>query len=171
MRSNIRVAGIYYYPVKSCRGISAQAAQVTATGFTNDRRLMLVDRDGKFLSQRIHPMMARIRPKIDGDLLTLSAPGLSPVHIQLQTTGKKRYAVIWRDQCVVVDQGDFAADWLSGFLQIPCRLVQMAPQYQRKVDQRYAVHKNSSVGFADGHVRRCRPQPRRRQRAVRHAGS
>lgn len=151
MKSNIRVAGIYYYPVKSCRGISAQTAQVTATGFANDRRLMLVDRDGKFLSQRTHPLMARIKPKIDDELLILSAPGISSVKIRLQTTGKKQYVKIWQDQCVAVDQGEAAADWFSGVLKTPCRLVQIAPRFQRKIEPTYNTNPDSHVGFADAY--------------------
>jgi uncharacterized protein YcbX len=55
---NVALSGLYVYPIKSCAGISMDSAELSATGLRHDRRWMLVDGDGKFMSQRAHPRMA-----------------------------------------------------------------------------------------------------------------
>ncbi|MGW8370532.1 MAG: MOSC N-terminal beta barrel domain-containing protein, partial [Gammaproteobacteria bacterium] len=48
----VRVSRIFVYPIKSCRGIEVSSAAVRTRGFANDRRYMLVDARGRFLTQR-----------------------------------------------------------------------------------------------------------------------
>lgn len=59
-----QVAGLWCYPIKSCAGVSLEAAAVARTGLQGDRRWALVDADraGRFLSQRQCPGMARVKP-------------------------------------------------------------------------------------------------------------
>ena len=52
---------IYIYPVKSLGGIRVDEAKVEERGLQFDRRWMLVDKQGTFLSQRSHPVMALLQ--------------------------------------------------------------------------------------------------------------
>jgi uncharacterized protein YcbX len=66
----IRLSQLYIYPVKSMAGIPLATSEVDAMGLQHDRRWMLVDRDGQFMTQRTHPHMVLIRPAIrDGRLV------------------------------------------------------------------------------------------------------
>ena len=51
---------IAVYPIKSYEGQWRNTAQVRDRGFEGDRRWMLIDVDGKFVSQRTVPELARV---------------------------------------------------------------------------------------------------------------
>ena len=56
----MQIHALYIYPIKGCRGVSVNQAKVEDIGLADDRRYLVVDADGKFLSQRELPAMARI---------------------------------------------------------------------------------------------------------------
>ncbi len=144
------VSEVHIYPIKSCGGLTLMAAEVGARGFVNDRRWMLVDPDGDFLTQREQARMALIQPALDPTCLRLSAPGMTDFDLPLDQAGRRVAVSIWHDSGVgAVDQGDQVADWFSRFLHTDCRLVRMADDTVRPVDQRYA-RPADQVGFADG---------------------
>ena len=146
----VRVVGLYCYPVKSCGGTSLANATVGPRGIVGDRRWMVVDETGGFLTQRDHHRMALVRPRpIANGLLELSAPGMPPLTVA-PSIGHDRVDVsIWTDRCVAIDEGPSAAEWLSGFLEVRCRLVRFPDDAKRRVDPDYAGP-NDEVGFADG---------------------
>jgi uncharacterized protein YcbX len=39
----ITISRLFLYPIKSCRGIPVESAEITPLGFKNDRRYMLVE--------------------------------------------------------------------------------------------------------------------------------
>ena len=147
----IQVTALYYYPIKACRGIALREAHLDARGIVNDRRLMVVDPEGRFRTQRELPRMALIAPRLGDGSLILEAPGVEPLAISLRRDGARMRVAIWRDACEAVDQGDAAARWLTAFLEEPCRLVRIADDFVRRVDPAYAVSEADQVGFADGY--------------------
>ena len=56
----MQISEINIYPIKSLKGISVDSAVVEARGLEYDRRWMLTDRAGKFLTQREFPRMALV---------------------------------------------------------------------------------------------------------------
>ena len=70
-----KITALNIYPVKSCRGIALDRATLTPTGFAFDRRWMVVDARGKFLTQREAPTMSLIKTQMEGSGLRLCAPG------------------------------------------------------------------------------------------------
>ncbi len=151
----ITVSQIWIYPLKSCRGISLQQAEVTPKGFKWDREFMFVDENGQFLSQRKYPQLARIKVAIANNCLSLKAENSNLETIQLQPTleGKEIAVTIWRSHITAIDQGNEVANWLQKFLNQSknFRLVRQSPQYPRGVNSQYAVAKGNSVSFADGY--------------------
>jgi uncharacterized protein YcbX len=147
----ISVSELNFYPVKGCRGASLLEAEVGARGIVGDRSFMLVDDDGCFITQRSHPRMALIEPRIAGSELSLAAPGCDILSIPVLARGERRLVTVWRDSCTAIDQGDAAAEWASSFLGTCCRLVRMADDFVRLVDRDYAVSDGDQVGFADGY--------------------
>ncbi|MBV5260573.1 MOSC domain-containing protein [Synechococcus moorigangaii CMS01] len=146
-----RVAALWIYPVKSCGGISLETTDVLTQGFKGDRQWMIVDPDGKFVSQRQYPQLARVKPHIAEDNLTLTFDDFAPLKLAWEMTGSLKPVTIWRDQTQALDQGPEAAAWFSGVLQTPCRLVRQSPQYPRPINPKYALWDTQGVSFADGY--------------------
>jgi uncharacterized protein YcbX len=150
-QNRVQVASLHFYPVKSCGGTSIQHATIDARGFANDRAWMVTTGDGVFLTQREMPRMALIRPRVDAGVLVLAAQGMPSLEVVRRTDGTRRDVAVWDDICVALDQGDDAAQWLSAFLGISCRLVRMAEDFVRPTDPAYSARVAGQVGFADGY--------------------
>lgn len=148
----VQITGLFYYPVKSCRGLSADAVTLDALGIRHDRRFLAVRAaDSMFLTQREHPRMAQILPAITDSTLTLSAPGMAPLSVPLSLSlndAPQVHVTIWKDFVTAADAGESAAAWLTAFLGFPCRLVQAPPDFERPVDSRYA-RPGDRVHFGD----------------------
>ena len=56
----IYIDALYHYPVKSCAGESVDHALLEATGFKYDRKWMLINKQGRALTQRQQPLLALI---------------------------------------------------------------------------------------------------------------
>jgi uncharacterized protein YcbX len=145
----IHVRSLHVYPVKSCRGIDLDEAEIIATGFRHDRQWMLVDEEGGFLSQRSHPELARVSAGLDSDTLVLQAPGQPELRVPFDPpTAAERSVRLWKDRCHALDEGPAAAEWFSSFLGTPCSLVRQSAGAVRRVDPRFGS-KNDRVAFAD----------------------
>jgi len=146
--ANIRLSGLYVYPIKSCAGIALDEATIGPRGILHDREWMIVRPDGVFLTQRELPRLALIIPRLDGGQLALGAPGMPSVVVRSEDEGKALEVVVWRDRCLAYDSGAEVAEWLTDFLGAPCRLVHMPASTVRPVDPAYAAP-TDQVGFAD----------------------
>ena len=148
----MHITGIYIYPIKSCRGIAVDSANVHDIGLEHDRRYMIVDADNQFLTQRNHPDMARIAVSQTASGWALSRVDMPLLRWDPVTHGTESTVQIWKDSVTVVDQGDAVATWFSQALGRPCRLVGFAPGIRRLVDPTYAVDPEDAVSFADGYA-------------------
>ncbi|MGZ8190864.1 MAG: MOSC domain-containing protein [Methylococcaceae bacterium] len=141
---------ITIYPVKSLAGISVNRWPVTKTGLQYDRKWMLVDNVGQFLSQRRLPSMALIKTALTVKQLLLSAPGMENLSLPLEPVdGEIVTSTIWHDQCQALSVSLEADHWLSAFLNLDCRLVYQPDDVIRQVDQVYAAP-SDQVAFSDG---------------------
>jgi hypothetical protein len=148
--AQIQLSGIYIYPIKSAAGISLKTAEVGNRGLQYDRRWMLVDETGKFLSQRQLPRMALITVQLEGYQLVVKAPNREILSIPLHIESSERIPVqVWNDVCDAIPVGEEVSQWFSEFLEISCQLVYMPDNSFRPVDSRYARH-NEQVSFTDG---------------------
>jgi uncharacterized protein YcbX len=148
--STITLSGLFVYPVKGARGIALDRARATSLGIEHDRRFMIVDPDGEFLTQREHPEMALIETAIEGETLVLRAKGHGPLGLPLRPEGPAdRRVRVWSDKCRAVHVGDEAAAYLSDYLGRRAELVYMPEDAARRVDGRYVRH-DERVAFADG---------------------
>ncbi|MBV8821315.1 MAG: MOSC N-terminal beta barrel domain-containing protein [Ktedonobacteraceae bacterium] len=145
------ISALYIYPIKSCGGIAQSQLCLTACGPQGDRDFMLVNKQGKFLSQREFPQLALVQPYVNGKLLTLKAPRMPELTIDIYFIGKASRVSIWNDVCNAVDQSDAAAQWFSTYLRTDCRLVRMAEGCIRFVDPQYAQRPTDQVSFVDGY--------------------
>jgi uncharacterized protein len=130
------VAELISYPVKGCAGVPLGEAMVTEAGLAHDRTFMVVDADGVFRSQRRDPLLAVVRPAVsaDGGLLTLRAPGVEDLGIEVDLGSARRDVLLFRTRYQGIDQGGAAAEWLSSVLGRPARLVRVPPEQHRVTD-------------------------------------
>jgi uncharacterized protein YcbX len=147
---NLRLTALNIYPIKSTHGIALADSEVDGFGLRYDRRWMVVDGTGQFLSQRSHARLALVVPSIQGDQLRVDAPRMPTLELPLHPspTVTTRVAV-WDDVCSASWVGESAAEWFSDFLGCECGLVHMAEGTVRPADPRFAPA-GSRVSFADG---------------------
>lgn len=143
------LTGIYLYPIKSMGGISLDQALVKERGLEHDRRWMLVDTEGRFMSQRAHPQMALFKVSLLEQALLLNFEG-DELHIPMKPdTTDSLQVQIWDDTCEAVLYSDPINQWLGNKLGHATRLVYMTETSVRKVDPRYA--QGETVSFSDGY--------------------
>ena len=121
------LSGIFVYPIKSCRGIALDAAEVSAIGLAGDRLWQVVDGDGEGQTQRQHPVLATVQPEpLDGGGLRLHAAGKPAIEVEppgaQTTTVKSLFGV----PVPAADAGDEAAAWFASLTGESLRLVAMA---------------------------------------------
>lgn len=124
--------------------------QVGLRGFVGDRDYMLVDINGKFLTQREFPRMALIVPRLLDGFMEVTAPTMPQLVVRPRPHGPSVDVQIWKDTCPASDQGEDVARWFSEYLKVDCRLVSWRPATIREVDQTFAPP-GTQVGFADGY--------------------
>ena len=66
-----KIQSLHIYPVKGMPGIQIQEAKLQPEGFQYDRRWMLVDENGTFISQRNLPLLVSAEIKLKGEELTI----------------------------------------------------------------------------------------------------
>ena len=91
-----RISGIYLYPVKSTAGVSVDEADVKIRGLSGDRRWMVIDTRGEFITGREFPRMVKIRGDLRGEALTLNAPDMPSITVAPPASNGDRVAMRFR---------------------------------------------------------------------------
>ncbi|MFG1640249.1 MOSC domain-containing protein [Amycolatopsis sp. NPDC049252] len=143
-----RIARLTYYPVKGCAGTSVPVAEVGPAGLAHDRVFQVVAPDGDFRSQRRYPLLAAVRPRVLGDQLALSAPGVEDLVLDIRPDGPRHPASTFSWHGDGVHQGTEAAEWFSDLLGLPSVLVGVAPDHERVT----SGETPGTAAFADGHA-------------------
>ena len=134
-----RLTGLFIHPVKSLRGCAVVEMAVDELGPVGDRRFLVVDESGKFITQRTLPRMARIATGLTADQLELSAEGAGLIRIARPSdpAAPLRPVTIWKDEGLLAeDCGDVPAAWLSDALATRCRLVRVGEKFHRPIPER-----------------------------------
>lgn len=147
--TSIQLTGISIYPIKSTAGQALNHTRVEARGLTGDRRWMVIDPDGRFLTGRQLPRLTLIHARADDTGLVLAMTGAASLVVDIPTHSSADCAVVvWKDQVPARDAGDEAAEWLTDVLGRACRLVYMAQEHQRPVEAGHS-RPGDIVSFAD----------------------
>ncbi len=153
MTMDVRIAELNLFPLKGCRGVALKEANLAATGLQadgiGDREWVVVDAQGEFLSQREHPKMALIEPRLTPASLLLKAPGMLLLDVPLACEGDVTRVRVWNDEVSAVTQGEVADAWLSAFLGMPARLMRFDYQGTRLAAHRYTGAVDAPFKFAD----------------------
>ena len=149
-----KISEIWIYPVKSLGGIRLSEALAERRGLQHDRRWMLVDEAGQFLTQREVPEMALLQPAIGTDNLTVrhSRYPDQTVRIPLDMSGmppEKTRVKVWSNSVSALIMPSGINHWFSEMLGTQARLVYMPDTSRRRTDGRYTPS-GQLVSFADG---------------------
>jgi hypothetical protein len=145
-----RIAELHIYPIKSCRGVQCEHALLHSHGLHYDREWMVTRPDGRFITQREQPRLALIAPRLSGDTLCVSAPGVADLVLPLALHGESCEVTVWRDRCRALDCGPQASRWFTGLLGTPARLVRFDPAHTRHSDPLWTQGLPASTRFSDG---------------------
>jgi uncharacterized protein YcbX len=147
----MQLSALFVYPVKSCGALAPSSTQVEARGLADDRRWMIVDLDGRFITGRQLPRLVLLRATPVSGGLTLVAPDMTPLAVVEPTTdAPRRFVTVWKDTLDAVDAGDIAAAWLTNFLDRDVRLVFMDARSHRPVSPTH-TQPGDEVSFADAY--------------------
>lgn len=138
---------LYIYPIKSSKGIALPQALVEEKGLKDDRRYMLVDQQGKFITGRSHPQITQVNIEFSKKALLVRAPNQPPLTIQPERFSEQTRTVnVWSDTVQAQHCHDDYDTWFSDFLGEPCQLVYFSQSTSRLVKNR-----KTQVSFADGY--------------------
>ncbi len=162
----MQISMIRYYPLKAAAGINVEAAQILATGLAGDRRFILVDSAGQFITQRSLPSLVFLRmvpplpqqseAQSQGFHLEYAPPGAasprifqfkSADHSQVNQTVSVR---VWNDKVMALDLGDDVAAYLLGCFGQNIRLCEAISESPRWVNPKYSEGAQVPYFFADG---------------------
>lgn len=150
----MEVSALNVYPVKGCRGISVSRSAVALPGLVGDRRWMVVDPSGRFVTQRELPALALLEAVPDEDGLHLSYPAVGQTDggerfVPVPSGGERLSVRVWKDvvDAAAADAEDDRA--LSRWLGQPLRLVHFDATAHRDVSRDW-LDRDAPVGFADG---------------------
>jgi hypothetical protein len=147
----VNVAGLFVYPVKSCRGLAVAQSELTRRGLALDRRWMVTRDDGQFVTQRELPQLALIDVRVEGAWLVLSAAGHGSTQIPVayEARAARSDVRVW-GQDVRASAHAEASGWISQVLAGRYRLVYMPADVERPVDPRRG-RPGDVVSFADAY--------------------
>lgn len=145
----MRVSDLFIYPLKSGRGIALPSAEIDAFGLPGDRRAMITDPDGHFITQRELPELARIEVRADATSLRLSMADKETV-VPLPSAERRIDVSIWK---TIVSAGladDDSNRTLSKWLGRDVRIVFFDDDARRTASAEWAGD-GTPVAFADGY--------------------
>jgi uncharacterized protein YcbX len=147
------LSGLYIYPIKSLGGISLTESLIETKGLKYDRRWMLIDEEGTFVSQRKHYSLALLQVSMIDDHIIItekSAPDNCRSFSVNEHLDDPIRVSVWDDICYALEVKTELSQWFSDYLKFAVRLVVMPEQERRRVDPKYA-HDGEVVSFADGY--------------------
>ena len=148
----VAISRLFVYPIKSCAGVEVQEAILLDTGLEFDRAWMVVDGQGRFLTQRELPRMALIRPQLKHYEMVLRAPGMLALHIKLDEVEAPVRVRVWADEVAAYDMGAIAAQWFTDFLGTTARLVRFDPEHKRLSSREWTAETEAPIQFSDGYA-------------------
>ena len=149
----MQLSGLFVYPIKACGGISLETADIVERGLAGDRRYLLVDQSGTFVTQREVPRLCLVGTAFADDALLVSAPGQPelalPRTLSPGASFEPRSYRIWDDvgSALLHPQG---SRWFSELLNDEVSLLYMPDSERRAVNPNRA-RPGDIVSFADGY--------------------
>ncbi|KQM35205.1 molybdenum cofactor sulfurase [Rhizobium sp. Leaf68] len=144
----MQITQLNIYPVKSARGIALSQSAISAEGLPGDRRAMLVDPSGHFITQRDLPAIASLnvvpeaggyRLSIDGNGEVLAVPSAARLEVS-----------VWKSNVDAALATDDVNGALSQWLGKEMKLAFFDAQSTRLANVEWTSNE-TPVTFADGY--------------------
>lgn len=146
----MRVSQLHVYPLKSGRGIALEEADILADGIPGDRRMMIADPSGHFITQRELQTLAQLQVSPHENGFRFAMDGKGEFEVTPSSTGRRMDVAIWKS---IVNAGladDATNATLSGWLGRDVRLVFFDEKAKRVASPEWAGP-DTPVAFADGY--------------------
>jgi uncharacterized protein len=147
---NALLGGLFIYPIKSAAGIACTDARLGPSGLQHDREWMIVDPQGRGITQREDSRLALLQVAINAGVLSLRNPQGAGPQLDVAHAGNSVEVHIWGAKCLAFDAGDDAAQFLSGWLGKELRLVRFDPVRPRYANQDWTAGSEVPTLFTDG---------------------
>ena len=125
------ITALHIYPIKSLGPVDVTEVQVYTEGLQHDRRWMLVDEKGGFLTQRTDSRLALFQVAISNDSLKVQYKSESiefPLDEHLAETTRVQ---VWSSKLKANEVNPKYSKWFSDILDQPCTLVRMTEASKR----------------------------------------
>jgi uncharacterized protein len=146
----MKVHSLHIYPMKSARVVDLDAADVGAWGLDGDRRYMVTDLQGKFITQRELQALAQITAIESFGTLHLSKAGSDEQITATFDPVRRIDAEIWGSHVTAALAEDGINARLSDWLGQPVRLVHADEITRRQCSPDWSGE-GVQTGFADGY--------------------
>jgi len=148
--SIIKVTNLYIYPIKSTKGISLPQANIDELGLAFDRRFVISDNSGQFISARTEPSLCLVTTVLTEHGITLSAPSMPTLTLFYKNFSKQYQSVtVWGDEIAAQLCSTQANSWFSDYLQRPCQLLYFGQASTR--EKELNSDNARKIAFADGY--------------------
>lgn len=144
---------LFIYPVKSLAGIAVESIELGRMGPENDRRFMLTDAEGRFLTRREHRQLVQFATALRDETLEICSKSFPDQKISVPlkpSTGNFMKADIWSDQCGVWRISPDVDAFFSDMLRMQVHFVYMPDATDRTIDKNYSIG-NAVTAFTDGY--------------------
>ncbi|MGH7141674.1 MAG: MOSC domain-containing protein [Minisyncoccia bacterium] len=149
----LKVKTIWIFPVKSCGGIEMDSAKVCPYGFEHDHEFMVVDENGRMVSQREYPKLCLVRTALTDNMLHICLPsGESETINLLHEVEQKRTVQIHRDSAIGFVVHGPAAELFCDYLGARVGLVRHVPRECPRTHYCREREMALPASFADGYA-------------------
>ncbi len=151
MSASVTVTELWVYPIKSFPGLRVPHLTFDASGPVDDRRWMLVDENGRFVSQRGMPVLAGFAMEERDGRYRVTAPDGEAVELPSPAEEGARLAVsVWKDELQAWEVSPEVSAWFTAKLGKTVHLVHVGKVSERTISDPQA-EPHERVGFADGY--------------------
>ncbi|MGM4980420.1 MOSC domain-containing protein [Hyphomicrobiales bacterium] len=146
----MRVSDLFIYPLKSARGIAIPSAAIDAFGLTGDRRAMLVDPSGHFITQRELQALAQIDIQPGPSNLRLKMEGKPDIIVPPPHPDNRMDVIVWKSAVSASVADEETNKALSDWLKRDVKMVFFDGLAKRAANPEWAGD-DTPVTFSDGY--------------------
>ncbi|EJJ27843.1 MOSC domain-containing protein [Rhizobium sp. CF142] len=146
----MRVSDLFIYPLKSARGIALPFTEIDAYGLPGDRRAMVTDPDGHFITQRELPTLAQIDVRPEAGAFRLLMQGKPDIAVAPLHPNRRLDVIVWKSAVSAAVADDDSNARLSEWLGRTVKLVFFDDEAERTANAKWAGE-GTPVTFTDGY--------------------
>lgn len=144
------VSSLHIYPIKSTAGISLAHTIVEELGLSFDRRFVVSDPSGLFITGRTEPTLCLVQSTLVMQGITLSAPNMPTLILRYnEFDNQYQNVTVWGDDIAGQLCSTKANAWFSQYLQRPCQLLFFGKNSHRQ--KGLNTDSSRKLAFADGY--------------------